>query len=168
MPSGSSRFAVAVHVLALLAGAGDEPLQSDRVAASVNTNPVVIRRILCALRAARLVTSQSGAQGGSRLARTPARITLGDIYRAVEGGDLFRLHRRKPSRRCMVGANIEEVMGGVLRETNAAIERALSRTTLADILARIQPCPPAPRGSSRKRAATVTNRTGGCAGGSRR
>src|SRR5919199_2079556 len=143
MPSGSSRFAVAVHVLALLAGAGEEPVKSDHVAASVNTNPVVIRRILCALAAAQLVTSQPGAQGGSRLARRPARITLGDIYRAVEGGDLFRLHRRKPSRRCMVGANIEEVMGGVLRETNAAIEQALARTTLADIVARIQPCPPA-------------------------
>jgi Rrf2 family protein len=143
MPSGSSRFAVAVHVLTLLAWAGDEPCKSESVAASVNTNPVVIRRILRALRAARLVTSQSGAQGGSRLARPPARITLGDIYRAVEDGNCFLLHRRQPSRRCVVGANIGEVLGGVLCETNAAVERALARTTLADIVARIQPCPPA-------------------------
>ena len=140
MPSGSSRFAVAVHVLALLAGAGDEAVKSDSVAASVNTNPVVIRRILCALRRAGVVTSQPGAAGGSRLARPANRITLCDIYRAVEGGEVFLLHRRRPSRRCVVGANIEEVLGGVLRETSAAVERALAQTTLADIVARIRPC----------------------------
>ena len=140
MPSGNSRFAVAVHVLALLAGAGDKPVKSDSVAASVNTNPVVIRRILCALGRAALVTSQPGAAGGSRLARPAARITLCDIYRAVEGGDIFQLARRRPSRRCVVGANIEEVLGGVLRETSTAVETALAQTTLADIVARIRPC----------------------------
>ena len=146
MPSSSSRFAVAVHVLALLARAGDAPVKSGSVAVSVNTNPVVIRRILCALGRARLVTSQPGAAGGSRLARPAERITLGDIYRAVEGGDTFLLPRRRPDRRCVVGANIEEVLGGVLRETNAAVERALARTTLADIVGRIRPCAPAGRG----------------------
>ena len=161
MPSSSSRFAVAVHVLALLAGAGDEPVKSGSVAASVNTNPVVIRRILCALGRARLVKSQPGAAGGSRLARRPDRITLRDIYRAVEGGGIFLLHRRRPSRRCVVGANIEEVLGGVLRETNAAVESALARTTLADIGARIQPC--ANGAAERRRARTAraaTKRTG--------
>jgi Rrf2 family protein len=143
MPT-SSRFAVAVHVLALLARAGDAPVKSDSVAASVNTNPVVIRRILCALGRAGLITSQPGATGGSRLARAPERITLRDIYRAVEGGDVFLLHRQRPSRRCVVGANIGSVLGGVLRETNAAVEQALARTTVADIIARLRPCP-APR-----------------------
>ena len=146
---GSSRFAVAVHVLALLARAGDAPVRSDDVAASVNTNPVVIRRILCALGRARLIKSQSGAAGGSRLARPAERITLCDVYRAVEGGDTFLMHRQQPSRRCVVGANIGTVLGGVLRETNAALERALEQTTLADIVSRLRPCAP-PRG--RKRA----------------
>ncbi|HEX8072790.1 MAG TPA: Rrf2 family transcriptional regulator [Pyrinomonadaceae bacterium] len=150
MPGGSSRFAVAIHVLTLLARAGgDAPVKSDRVAASVNTNPVVIRRILCALAAAELVTSQSGAAGGSRLARRPERITLRDVYRAIEGGDAFRLHRRRPDRRCVVGANIEGVLGGVLDETNAAVERALARTTIADIVTRLQPCAPPARASAR-------------------
>ena len=57
----SSRFAVAVHILSLMAGADDEPIKSDQMAGSVNTNPVVIRRILCSLSRAELVTSQSAA-----------------------------------------------------------------------------------------------------------
>ncbi len=141
MPT-SSRFAVAVHVLTLLAWAGDKPVNSATVAASVNTNAVVIRRILCALGRARLVTSQTGAAGGSRLARRPERITLRDIYRAVEGGDSFLMHRQRPSRRCPVGVNIEDVLGGVLRTTNAAVEQTLARTTVADIVAQIRPCIP--------------------------
>jgi DNA-binding IscR family transcriptional regulator len=44
--STSSRFAVAVHVLTLMAWADEEPLKSEQVAESVNTNPVVIRRML--------------------------------------------------------------------------------------------------------------------------
>ncbi|MBV9496028.1 MAG: Rrf2 family transcriptional regulator, partial [Acidobacteria bacterium] len=42
----SSRFATAVHILTLLAGENEEPLTSDYIAGSVNTNPVVIRRLL--------------------------------------------------------------------------------------------------------------------------
>jgi DNA-binding IscR family transcriptional regulator len=47
--STNSRFAVAVHVMTLMAWSGEEPLKSDQVADSVNTNPVVIRRMLSIL-----------------------------------------------------------------------------------------------------------------------
>lgn len=130
----SSRFAVAVHILALMAGAGDEPVKSDQMAGSVNTNPVVIRRILCALAHAGLVASQTGAAGGSRLARKPDRISLLDVYRAVEEGGVFALHRQSPSRRCFVGGNIETVLKNVLGEVNLAVERALAKTTIAEVL----------------------------------
>jgi len=58
--STSTRFAVAVHVLTLMAWADEEPLKSEQVAESVNTNPVVIRRMLCELAEANLVVSQTG------------------------------------------------------------------------------------------------------------
>jgi Rrf2 family protein len=144
MPS-SSRFAVAIHVLTLMARAGDEPLKSEQVASSVNTNPVVIRRILQALARARLVTSQTGAAGGSRLAHAPGKITLLDVYRAVEAGDIFSLHRQPPDQRCFVGMNIETVLGGVLEEVSTAVERVLAEITIENVLERLQPCRPARR-----------------------
>jgi Rrf2 family protein len=143
MASSSSRFAVAIHVLTLLANTGDEPLKSGQVAASVNTNPVVIRRILCQLARARLVNSQTGAAGGSRLARQPRLITLLEVYRAVEAGEVFSLHRQPPSRRCFVGMNIETVLGGVLEEVGSAVESVLAKITIEDVLKRLRPCPPA-------------------------
>ena len=130
----SSRFAVAVHILALMARAGDEPVKSDQMAGSVNTNPVVIRRILCALAHAGLVASQTGASGGSRLARKPGQISLLDVYRAVEEGGVFALHRQSPSRRCLVGCNIETVLRDVLEEVSLAVERVLAKTTIDEVL----------------------------------
>lgn len=138
MPT-SSRFAIAVHVLTLMAQVGDEPVKSDFVASSVNTNPVVIRRILCSLQRARIVTSQTGAAGGSRLARPASRITLLEVYRAVEEGKLLSLHRQRPNPRCPVGMNIESVLGHVTREAESAFEQALAAITVDKVLKAVRP-----------------------------
>ena len=106
----SSRFVVAVHILAGLAVARmikkKECITSEFIASSVNTNPVVIRRILSTLRKAGLVTSQTGPDGGSRLARNPEQITLLEVYQTVEDGKLFHFHYSTPNQECPIGANI--------------------------------------------------------------
>lgn len=138
--STNSRFAVAVHVLSLMAWSGEEPLKSEQVAASVNTNPVVIRRILKELAEAGLVVSQTGSLGGSRLANDPAKTTLLDVYQALEYGGVFSLHRQPPSRDCPVGVNIETVLGDVLLEVDSAVERVLQNITIHDVVRRLKPC----------------------------
>src|SRR5437763_13957245 len=105
----SSRFAVAVHALTLL-GSEDGPLTSEFIAGSVNTNPVVIRRVLAALRTAKLVASKGGASGGWRLTRAPSAITLRDVYRAVEGPSLFALPEQPPNPACPVGSTIQAAL----------------------------------------------------------
>jgi Rrf2 family protein len=136
----SSRFAVAVHVLTLMAWSDDEPVKSEKVAKSVNTNPVVIRRILCELAHARLVISQTGSAGGSKLARRPEEITLLDIYEAVENRGVFSLHRQHPSRRCPVGVNIGTVLGEVIDEVDSAVKQVLTKITIKDVVIRLKPC----------------------------
>ena len=138
--STNSRFAVAVHVLTLMAWSGEEPLKSEQVAESVNTNPVVIRRMLCELAEAGLVVSQTGSLGGSRLASDPAKTTLLDIYQALECGGVFSLHRQPPSRNCPVGVNIETVLGDVLLEVDSAVEAVLAKITIRDVVQRLKPC----------------------------
>src|SRR5476651_1244569 len=101
--ASSCRFAFAVHVLAVLAHRIEAGVCSDRLAGSVNTNPVVIRRLLSTLRAAGLVITQKGAGGGAKLAREPERIPLDEVYRAVESAASFSPHRQKPNPRCPVG-----------------------------------------------------------------
>ena len=138
--STNSRFAVAVHVLSLMAWSGEEPLKSEQVAESVNTNPVVIRRMLLDLAQAGLVVSQTGSMGGSRLATDPAKTTLLDVYQALECGGVFSLHRQPPSRDCPVGVNIETVLGEVLQEVDSAVELVLKNITIGDVVQRLKPC----------------------------
>jgi Rrf2 family protein len=123
-----------------MAWSGEEPLKSDQVADSVNTNPVVIRRMLLELADAGLVVSQTGSMGGSRLAADPDETTLLDVYQALECGGVFSLHRQPPSRDCPVGVNIETVLGDVLTEVDSAVEAVLAKITINDVVQRLQPC----------------------------
>jgi Rrf2 family protein len=138
MPA-NSRFAIAVHILTLMAWAGDEPLKSDEVACSVNTNPVVIRRILCALSKAGLVVSQTGATGGSRLARHPRQITLLEVYRAVDAGEIFAMHPQPPNEQCPVGMNIVGALDNVLEDVERGVESVLEKMTIEQVLKSIKP-----------------------------
>ncbi|HEV7768778.1 MAG TPA: Rrf2 family transcriptional regulator [Thermoanaerobaculia bacterium] len=134
----SSRFATAVHILTLLAGADDEPLTSDYVAGSVNTNPVVIRRLLGVLVKAGLVTSTPGGAGGSRLARDARKITLFDVYDAVESGGLFGTHSQRPNPKCPVGRNIAELLARRVETAESAAAASLRKTTVADLFGEVK------------------------------
>lgn len=138
--STNSRFAVAVHVLTLMAWADDESLKSEHVAESVNTNAVVIRRMVCELAEAGLVVSQKGSTGGSRLARKSKEITLLDVFKAVECRGVFALPKQPPSHRCPVGVNIETVLGNVLEEVDSAVDQVLRNITIDDVVKRLKPC----------------------------
>ena len=93
--SANSRMTVAVHILSFMilwAQKHPEPATSERIAHSVNTNPVVIRRLLGLLQKGGLVKSQRGVDAGWRLAKRPTAITMLDVYKAVEDAPLFALH----------------------------------------------------------------------------
>jgi DNA-binding IscR family transcriptional regulator len=96
--------------------------------------------MLCELAEANLVISQTGAMGGSKLARDPGSITLLDIYQAVESPGVFSLHRHPPSPRCPVGVNIGTVLNDVLDEVDAAVAKVLRNITVKDVVSRLQPC----------------------------
>jgi Rrf2 family protein len=135
--AANSQFSMAIHVLTLLARMDGENVKSERLAESVNTNPVVVRRILGQLGAAGLVSSQTGAAGGTRLAKGAEKISLCEIYRAVSCGEVFALHARSPSRDCPVGRNIEAVLCNLQKEIDKAVGEKLGQYTLADVIGRI-------------------------------
>jgi Rrf2 family protein len=134
----NSRFTVAVHLLSLLALGGERfpgvPLTSEVASESVNTNPVVVRRILGALRKSGIVSSQPGPTGGWLLEREPNQISLRDVYRAVQDETLFSMHHRPPSGRCVIGANIQQTLQGIFAGAEAAMEEKLGEQTVADVV----------------------------------
>jgi Rrf2 family protein len=125
---------MAVHVLAVLAYKEGDRVTSAFLAGSVNTNPVIIRRLLLSLQRARLVETGKGAGSGSRLSRSPGRINLAEVYRAVEEVEPFAAPSRKPNDACPVGHCIREALNRIFASAESAMERDLEKTTLAGVI----------------------------------
>jgi len=133
MAQSSSHFAVALHVLVLLGTEGDRPLNSDYLADSTGSHPVMIRRIVGQLRDAGLVTAQRGREGGFRLGRPAAEITLGQVYQAVEAGEIFARHHN-PNPACTVGQRINGLLCPVFSAAKAAVVERLAQKNLAELI----------------------------------
>ncbi len=131
----SSRFTVAVHILSLLSIDQNSPCTSEWIAGSVNTNPVIIRRVTGQLKKAGIVNVRPGT-GGAYLLKGLDEITLLDVYRAVEvvkEGGLFHFHEA-PNPACPVGANIQTVLNLILRRAQSAMEQILGEVTMKELV----------------------------------
>lgn len=131
--STSHRFAVGVHIMALLASI-EGPVPSSMIAGSVNTNPAMIRRILGMLNKAGLTTGTMGSSGGAMLARSAAQISLLEIYRAVDEPGVLALHANAPNPACEVGKGITVVLEGVIARAENAMEAVIAGITVQDVL----------------------------------
>jgi Rrf2 family protein len=134
----NTQFAVAVHVLTLLASTPERTLSSSDMAASANANPVYVRRVLGPLREAGMVASRPGVNGGWQLSLPPAEITLGDVWRAIQGADpILGLHGANPD--CEVGQTVHRHLGAIDRRVAAAAEAELDRTSVLDLIPAVSP-----------------------------
>lgn len=134
----STKFSVAVHTL-ILVSVSPEPCSSAWIAGSVNTNPVVIRRIVSLLQKASLMSGSQG-KSGYTLMRDPSTITLLDVYKAVsvtEADMLFSIHEN-PNIKCPVGASIQFLLESVIEDAQSAMETVLSAVTIENLINKMQ------------------------------
>lgn len=130
----SSRFTMAIHMFACIDTFTDQKMTSDFMAASIGTNPVIVRKLLQQLKAAGLIEVSRGT-GGVTVTKPLNEITFLDIYKAVEctpDEELFHFHEN-PNQACLVGRNIHHVLDDKLAKVQEAMERELAAITLADV-----------------------------------
>jgi Rrf2 family protein len=133
----NTQFAVAVHLLTLLADDPEHVLDSAALAISPATNPVRVRQILGHLRQHGLVHSQTGAHGGWSLARPPGQIDLAQVWTAVNGEDpVLGVHLPDPD--CPVGRRVQRNLEAVDRRALEAILGELRGTSVADVLEEVR------------------------------
>ena len=135
--SDSQRFPVAAHALAYLAhkdayDAG-RAMPSAILAASIPTNPVVIRRVTALLSKAGLIATRPGASGGSWLLRRPEAIRLDEVLRAVNGCAHLG-STPLGAKGCPVSEHIPRQVAKALTAADDAAHEALGRITIADLL----------------------------------
>lgn len=131
--AANSRFAMATHIMTALA-VGEEKLNSTYLASSLNTNPVVVRRILSELQKAGLLETEAGRSGGARLAKKPSTISLFDIYSAVDDGDLFAYNPNDPNKKCALSCKMKSVLLPVFDAASNALAQKLKKIKLSDLV----------------------------------
>ncbi len=134
----NSRFAVAIHTLSLL-DSTEGRITSEMIAGSVNTNPVVIRRMISQLTKAGILRTQPGV-AGAQLTRPAGEITLLDVYRSVQNDnhdDLFAIHEN-PNLNCDIGRNIQAELEKVFARAQRAMEGELEQITLRQVTTDLQ------------------------------
>ena len=127
----STRFPVAVHILTFLLASQGKYVSSDAIAKSVATNPVAVRKILGMLVKAGFVSSLAGSKGGARLEVDPKKLSLLDIYQAVEHKEIFQMHAPHPN--CPLAKGITVDLQQIFDAAQKAMEQKLAAQTLEDI-----------------------------------
>ncbi|WP_103603798.1 Rrf2 family transcriptional regulator [Campylobacter concisus] len=127
------KFSTAIHVVLAACFFKDEKVTSEFIAGSINTNPVIVRRLLGTLKAAGLVNVVAGV-GGVSLAKEPKDITLLQIFNAVNDKEkLFKIHSDSP-KACPLGSKIEGLLTNYFLKAQEALESELRSITLQDLL----------------------------------
>lgn len=137
----ASKLSLALHTLGHMAARPEALMTSAGIAVQNGTHPVVVRRVLGLLRDRGLVQSARGHDGGWRLARPAAEITLAEVYLAI--GEPFLTPRSlagELDEHCAVVRTMAGVLTLAMAEAEAVLTRHLQARTLADLGAAMQGC----------------------------
>lgn len=126
-----------LHVLLHMAQQ-DGPVTSEVLAKAMNTNPVVIRRIMAGLRDAGYVRSEKGHGGGWTLACDLSRVTLGDIYNALGCPSLLAIGNRTEAPGCLVEQAVNAALNKSFQDAEALLLSSLGNVTLAMLSADVR------------------------------
>jgi Rrf2 family protein len=129
-----SRLSGVLHVLLHMAEQ-DEPVTSEALAKAMDTNPVVIRRVMAGLRDQGYVRSEKGHGGGWTLARDLADISLRDIYKALGQPALLAIGNRTEAPGCLVEQAVNAALNQAFNDAEALLLSRLADVTLAKLSA---------------------------------
>lgn len=125
-----SRLSGVLHCLLHMAELG-QPATSEWLAQAMQTNPVVIRRLMAGLRDAGFVSSAKGHGGGWRLSCSLAHTTLRDIHDALGAPELLAVGHREESPGCLVEQAVNASLEQAYRDAEAVLLARLGAVTLA-------------------------------------
>jgi Rrf2 family protein len=124
----SDAATLGLHAMAYLARRGGGRVPARQIAAGTRVSGAHLAKVLGRLERAGLVRGTRGPGGGYVLAKSPSRVSLKDVYEAVEGP--LRTTRCLFGRPARCGACL---LGGLLGEVDGLVSRRLAGTRLSDV-----------------------------------
>jgi len=101
----------------------------------MQTNPVVIHRIMAGLQDAGFVHSEKGHGGGWTIGRDLAAITLRDVYAALGSPALFAMGNRTDAPGCLVEQAVNAALNGAYLDAETLLLERFGSVTLAELSA---------------------------------
>ncbi|MCX4244933.1 Rrf2 family transcriptional regulator [Paraliomyxa miuraensis] len=132
-----SRLSGVLHILLHMARQ-DGPTTSEEMAKAMDTNPVVIRRLMAGLRDHGYVRSERGHGGGWTLVCDLSTVTLRDIYTALGCPSLLAIGNRTEAPGCLVEAAVNSVLDESFRDAESLLLSRLGEVTLAMLSADVR------------------------------
>ncbi|MEO8875198.1 MAG: Rrf2 family transcriptional regulator [Polyangiaceae bacterium] len=132
-----SRLSGVLHVLLHMVEQR-EPMTSEVLAKALDTNAVVIRRVMAGLRDQGYVRSEKGHGGGWTLSCDLSRVTLRDIYSALGEPSLLAIGNRTESPGCLIEASVNAALDESFRDAEELILARLGEVTLAELNADVR------------------------------
>lgn len=128
----SGKFAITIHILTLLTKFPNDFLSSEFIAGSMNLNPVLVRKEIANLKAHHIVESKEGKNGGTKLSKTAANITLKEIFEMTFDNINLGYAKNQPNPDCPVGKKINQNLAELYTKMNQKISLQLNDITLED------------------------------------
>lgn len=129
-----SKLSGVLHVLLHMAET-NQPMTSDELAALMQTNPVVIRRIMAGLRDRGYLNSEKGHGGGWTLTCDLSTLTLRDVYEALGSPELFAMGNRTDAPGCLVEEAVNAALSTAFDEAERQLMTRLGEVSLAALSA---------------------------------
>jgi Rrf2 family protein len=139
MSKTNTQFSIAIHLMTGLGYESREKVRtSSQLALSINTSPSFVRRTLSKLSKAGLVRTATGKSGSCGLAKAAGKISLLEIYKALDVPKIFSIHQYPVQKACPVSCHIHSSAQKVLNKTQKVFEESLAKIRLADVIAEIK------------------------------
>ena len=135
----NGQYTIAIHICIFMSYHREDLYSSTYLSESVHTNPVVIRRLVSKLREAGIVGSVAGSVGGFYLTRPASKITLWEIYLAVN--EKAQFYQPKPNPTCVVSRNLSYLLSQPYADAELSMKKVLHKTTIKVLTEKLRAIP---------------------------
>lgn len=126
-------FGLAVQALVYLSRESQQKCPSVEIAATLQSEPTLIRRVLAVLAREGFLETKEGRDGGFQLKRAPETITLDEVYDAFRAGSPLCFGIKDTTGDHAFGLEMRRALGGITDELDRSMRETLSKHSIAEI-----------------------------------